>query len=418
MVAAGVTMPPDINPASRRSPALPIVPGMEDVIQESPGPEPAHRPRHAAFRALRSAWRCAPASGPTQRRARLLTALLATLIGLALVALVTVLVVDPAGNPRRVEYGVLIGAVLPVLVGGLALNRVGRYRQAAVLTVACAVVVPWASALLDPRVHHGDFVPLTFVVVPILLSGILLSGGVTAIVSAGELAGLLIFASIASDAAPINWPSLCILVLFVSLVSIVASLMNTKDLEQITRQNRELEESEAWLREQSVRDHVSGLFNRRYLEETLERELHRAARSGTSLGIVMVDLDRFKDLNDRYGHAAGDEVLRRLGELLKTSLRFADIACRYGGDEFILILPEAPRDVVQERAEQLRRDAGTLEVEFMGKRLPSPTISLGVSVFPEDGTSGAALLAASDLALYRAKTAGRDCVGTAEACLR
>ncbi len=156
----------------------------------------------------------------------------------------------------------------------------------------------------------------------------------------------------------------------------------------------------------------SGLFNRRYLEETLERELHRAARNETSLGIVMMDVDRFKELNDRFGHAAGDEVLRGMGALLKSSLRFADIACRYGGDEFTLILPDAPKQVVQERAEKLRADVATLEVRFLGRPLPALTLSMGVAVFPDDGATAAALLAASDVALYRAKQGGRDRVET------
>jgi diguanylate cyclase (GGDEF)-like protein len=340
-----------------------------------------------------------------------LTALLTTLILLAVIALILVIAVDPAGSPRRGEYGVLIAGTILVLAGAFALNRAGRYQLAAALTVACAVAAPWASALLDPRVHRGDFVPLTYVVVPILLSGVLLSSRVTAIVSAAQIAGLFVFAATVQNTAPINWPSLCTLVLFVAALSIVASRMDRMDLDQIVRQNAQLEESEALLREQSVRDHVSGLFNRRYLEETLERELHRAARNETSLGIIMMDVDRFKELNDRFGHAAGDEVLRRMGTLLKSGLRFADIACRYGGDEFTLILPDASRQVVRERAEQLRGDVAALEVRFLGRPLPALTFSMGVSVFPDDGVTTAALLAASDVALYRAKQEGRDRVG-------
>ena len=312
---------------------------MEDVASKPHEPGLARLAANAASRIAHPALPGIPAGGPAQRRARLLTAMLVTLILLALAALVLVVVVNPAGSPRRDEYGVLIGAVLLLLVAALALNLAARCELAAALTVGCALLAPWGAALLDPRVQHGDFVPLTYVVVPILLSGILLSARVTAVVSAAQVAALLLFASLAAIAAPINWPSLCTVVVFVAVLSIVATLMNAKDLEQILCQNRQLEESEARLREQSVRDHVSGLFNRRYLEETLERELNRAARTQTGLGIIMLDLDRFKELNDRYGHSAGDEVLRRLGELLNSSLRFADIACRYGGDEFVLSCP-------------------------------------------------------------------------------
>jgi diguanylate cyclase (GGDEF)-like protein len=381
---------------------------MQDVSTHSHGLRWARLTAAVASFATRPALGGFAAGEPAQRRARMLAALLTTLILLAVIALIVVVVVDPAGSSRRGEYGVLITGTLLLLAGAFALNRAGLYKAAAALTVACAVVAPWCAALLDPRVVRGDFVPLTYVVVPVLLSGILLSAGFTAIVSIAQIAGLLVFATTAENAAPINWPSLCTMVLFVSALSIVASRMDGKDLEQIVRQNAQLEESEALLREQSVRDHVSGLFNRRYLEETLERELHRAARNETSLGIVMMDIDRFKELNDRFGHAAGDEVLRGLGVLLKSSLRFADIACRYGGDEFTLILPDAPKQVVQERAEQVRGDVAALEVRFLGRPLPALTLSIGVAVFPDDGANAAALLAASDVALYRAKQGGRD----------
>ena len=381
---------------------------MQDFSPHKHGQRPARLTAAVAAFVTRPALGGFAAGEPAQRRARMLTALLTTLILLAVIALIVVVIVDPAGSPRRGEYGALITGTLLVLAGAFALNRAGLYKAAAALTVACAVVAPWGAALLDPRVVHGDFVPLTYVVVPVLLSGILLSVGLTAIVSIAQIVALFVFATTAENAAPINWPSLCTMVLFVSALSIVASYLDGRDLDQIVRQNAQLEESHVLLREQSVRDHVSGLFNRRYLEETLERELHRAARLETPLGIVMMDVDRFKELNDRFGHAAGDEVLRSMGVLLKSSLRFADIACRYGGDEFTLILPDAPKQVVQERAEQVRRDVAALEVRFLGRPLPALTLSMGVAVFPDDGATAVALLGASDVALYRAKQGGRD----------
>lgn len=162
------------------------------------------------------------------------------------------------------------------------------------------------------------------------------------------------------------------------------------------------------LRQQSIRDVLTQLFNRRYLEETLERELFRAQRTGRSLGIIMLDIDHFKSINDRFGHAVGDLVLRQLARLLQTSVRQGDVACRYGGEEFVLILPEASLAHTAARAEELR-------LETHGIAIPAPTaegetlaISLGVAAFPEHGTHGEALLKASDDALYTAKATGRD----------
>ena len=165
---------------------------------------------------------------------------------------------------------------------------------------------------------------------------------------------------------------------------------------------------EALLREQSVRDHLTGLFNRRYMEETLERELLRASRKQFSLGIIMLDVDNFKEINDTFGHAAGDTILHELGNLLIKHIRGEDIPSRYGGDEFIIVMPDAAQDVIRARAELLRENAHHLHIQFETQTLGPVTLSIGVAVFPEDGIISADLLRAADNALYRAKYEGRD----------
>ena len=165
---------------------------------------------------------------------------------------------------------------------------------------------------------------------------------------------------------------------------------------------------EAHLREQSVRDHLTGLFNRRYMEETLERELLRASRKQLYLGVIMLDVDNFKGINDTFGHAAGDIILQELGNLLLEHIRGEDIASRYGGDEFIIVLPDAPREVTRVRAELIRQNAHLIHFPFE-KQIPGPvTLSIGVAAFPEDGSTSAEILKAADIALYRAKDEGRD----------
>ena len=182
---------------------------------------------------------------------------------------------------------------------------------------------------------------------------------------------------------------------------------NIRDITERKQAQDALLKSQALLREQSVRDHLTGLFNRRYMEETLERELLRATRKQLSLGVIMLDVDDFKHFNDTWGHAAGDEILRELGSLLLRQVRGEDIACRYGGDEFILILPDASREVTSERAELICEYAGMFHLQFEGQSLAAVTLSLGVAVFPEHGSTSAAILKAVDGALYRAKREGR-----------
>jgi diguanylate cyclase (GGDEF)-like protein len=162
------------------------------------------------------------------------------------------------------------------------------------------------------------------------------------------------------------------------------------------------------LQNQSIRDPLTSLFNRRYLEESLEREIQRAARQQQPVGIIMLDVDHFKRFNDTFGHDAGDAVLRELGSFLKKCIRGSDIACRYGGEELTLILPEASLEITKQRAETIREQVKQLMLEHRRQPLGVITLSLGVACFPEHGKSGEAVIHAADAALYCAKREGRD----------
>jgi len=168
------------------------------------------------------------------------------------------------------------------------------------------------------------------------------------------------------------------------------------------------------LRGQAVRDSLTGLYNRRYMEQALEREILRAARNGRPVGVIMLDLDNFKLFNDTHGHEAGDTLLRVLGDFLVTHVRAEDIACRYGGEEFVVILPEAPLAMARSRAEELWKGVQGLSVNYRGELLRGVTVSAGVAAYPAHGTTMAALLRAADAALYAAKRGGRDRIQVAE----
>ena len=166
------------------------------------------------------------------------------------------------------------------------------------------------------------------------------------------------------------------------------------------------------LRNQSVRDALTGLFNRRYLEESLERELSRAKRNNSSVALLMIDVDHFKQFNDTSGHQAGDALLREMGALIKTRTRGQDIACRYGGEEFALVLTQITLKGAIDRAEKLRQEVRELNVQHGGQSLGTVSISVGVALFPEDGSTADELIRNADDALYRAKHEGRDRVVT------
>lgn len=159
---------------------------------------------------------------------------------------------------------------------------------------------------------------------------------------------------------------------------------------------------------ESVRDPLTGLMNRRFMEESLFRELHRAERNDTTVGVLMLDLDHFKGFNDEFGHDAGDTVLKHLATVLGSHIRKEDVACRYGGEEFLVIMPDASHEEACTRAESIRMKVAELSVVHSGKRLPQLTVSIGVATYPDDANGSSELVQAADLALYKAKEEGRD----------
>lgn len=168
------------------------------------------------------------------------------------------------------------------------------------------------------------------------------------------------------------------------------------------------------LQDQSIRDPLTGLYNRRFLETTLEQQLRRSGEAQSGTGIIMADIDSFKSFNDTFGHEAGDYILREVGALLRRSVRGEDIVCRYGGEEFLTVIPDSSPEGVCERAELMRAAISRLELEHAGRPLGKITASFGVS-FSQDGSlTSDMLLRHADEALYIAKRSGCDCVRLSE----
>jgi diguanylate cyclase (GGDEF)-like protein/PAS domain S-box-containing protein len=161
------------------------------------------------------------------------------------------------------------------------------------------------------------------------------------------------------------------------------------------------------LREQAIRDPLTDIFNRRYLDETLDRELSRAARENYPVCVILIDLDHFKRVNDTHGHEAGDLVLKAIAKALSEHSRRGDFACRYGGEEFVVVMPNMVLETGYERAEDLRKSLNLLRVPYEQYSL-CVTISMGIACFPENGETRHAILRAADQAMYAAKEAGRD----------
>jgi diguanylate cyclase (GGDEF)-like protein len=189
------------------------------------------------------------------------------------------------------------------------------------------------------------------------------------------------------------------------LVSVRHLAFNTAEQLGLGLVNLQLRES---LREQALRDALTGLYNRRYLEERLAQELRRAYRTGTPLAVLLLDLDRFKQVNDVHGHAAGDDLLARFAGLLHDTVRAEDVVARYGGEEFTLVLPGAGAEEALMVAEKVRKRTRRLWIDAGKRRVGEVSVSIGVASYPACGEVPEDLLAAADRALYRAKREGRN----------
>ena len=177
--------------------------------------------------------------------------------------------------------------------------------------------------------------------------------------------------------------------------------------EQLARQLQEIQELQSRLQDQVIRDGLTGLFNRRYLDETLPREISRAKRDGYPLAVIMMDVDHFKQINDTYGHPGGDEVLKSLGLIFRQGARESDIACRYGGEEFVIVLPRMGIEAAIARAEKWRMEVESTLVRHSDFNIRF-AISAGVSGYPDHATDHESLIECADLALYIAKKDGRN----------
>ncbi len=176
---------------------------------------------------------------------------------------------------------------------------------------------------------------------------------------------------------------------------------------QVFETGKQREEDLAGLRDQVMRDPLTGLYNRRSLEVTLAQKISQPGRPGGEVGILMLDVDHFKRINDTYGHPAGDAVLKALAGLLAKCVRAEDIVCRFGGEEFVVVLPGAPLSIVQERAEMIRQGFQEMTVSHQDVEIRA-TLSIGAAMYPAHAANGEAVLACADQALYQAKKSGRN----------
>jgi len=233
-----------------------------------------------------------------------------------------------------------------------------------------------------------------------------------AVIACGTLLGAVVFGLHTEPATgplttSLSIATLSLYLLVVAKDAYARSLMLFQTRQQLRAKMEEVLALQQRLQEQSTQDPLTGLFNRRYLVEAMERELSRCARAGLPLSILLMDIDHFKRINDAFGHQAGDAVIVHLAHLLRQHARAGDVVCRYGGEEFLLLCPEMPQAAALERAQQYRTSLAAQPLQVGTTSIPM-TLSAGVATFPEHGDSAEALIRSADEALYRAKGLGRN----------
>jgi diguanylate cyclase (GGDEF)-like protein len=334
------------------------------------------------------------------------------IIYLALLTMTLTLTLCVNRGARLLFYVLLLGGLFAVIVIAMICNLRGSFRISTWFTAPCMVLGPWISILLDSNVLAGDFVPLIYVAMSIQLCSILLRERLTLVIAAIQLAAVITLVLVNPALRAINWASLVTFIVFTAIIGVLYGFSNKRQMAEIEKQRNQLLLDEAKLRALSVRDPLTGLYNRRYMEETFDREIQRAIRKQQPLSVIMADIDGFKNINDTSGHVLGDRVLVRVSSYLMKSIRASDVACRFGGDEFCLILPDCTLEEGIRRACTLRQEIEQLDTQG-DQAFESVTLSFGVAAMPDDGLTREALLGAADSALYSSKRAGRNRVNGA-----
>jgi len=327
-----------------------------------------------------------------QRSAMTLLAIQGALL-VVLLAFMLILVFTSEDARHRL-YIPLICSLFGILSLAVFLNSQGKYKLSTLITVVSVIVTPWISIIFDPLVQNGDLVPILYVGLSVQGCAILLKEKWIIWISIAEMIGVLTILQSMSKTTGFNWLSLFAFIVATSAIAVSYGHTNRKQLEQI--------------HDLSIRDSLTGLYNRRYMEETFDREIERIMRKERNISVIMSDVDCFKSINDSYGHVVGDLVLAHIAQILKNNTRSSDIVCRYGGDEFILILPECSKGEAISRSETIRTLVAQSDLEFDGKRIHKITLSFGISELPENGINRIDLIRAADEALYLSKQLGRD----------
>lgn len=308
--------------------------------------------------------------------------------------LILEIAVDPPGTSSRIVYtGIILTCIILNVLALVSIQR-GRYTISAALIALIAFLGPWASFVLDPAVGVHDLFPLVYLTISVILASLFLSVKITTVLAVVQFSALVLIVIFSADKRMVNWASFLAYVFMVFVLSIIAGITIHKQMES--------------LRDSTFRDHLTGVHNRLFFDKKLT-ELSTSAFlvEGEHIGLIMLDVDNFKQLNDIGGHIAGDRVLQQIAHLLKQTFDSKNTICRFGGDEFAVILHAADKDEALKSANKLIEAAALIQAET------AVSISVGLA-FSEPEFDPESLLHDADTALLKAKQEGKNRVSRIE----
>jgi diguanylate cyclase (GGDEF)-like protein len=329
-----------------------------------------------------------------QFRKHLLTVIEWSLLILLAAILILEITVDPAGSSSRNLYtGIIMSCIILNVLALVSIQR-GSYTISAALIALIAFLGPWASFALDPAVGVHDLFPLVYLTISVILASLFLSVKITAVLAVVQFSALVLIVIFSADKRMVNWASFLAYVFTVFVLSIIAGITIHKQMES--------------LRDSTFRDHLTGVHNRLFFDKKLgELSSSISLEKGKHIGLIMLDIDNFKQLNDIGGHIAGDRVLQQIAQLLKQTFDAKNTICRFGGDEFAVILHAADKDEALKSANKLTEAAALIQAET------AVSISVGMA-FSEPEFDPESLLHDADTALLKAKQEGKNRVSSIE----
>ncbi len=324
---------------------------------------------------------------------------------------VTALVATLTPSNNRIAYAIIAGCTLFAICSCMGLTLNGHYRTAFWGTVALMFLAPWVSVLYEYFQHSGDYVPMMYLIIPIHITAMFVKVRPLYWIAALQTVVLTLLVLSEPQKSSYNWISVICFVFIASVLSTLTSYVLRGQYERLIRNRNDLVRSEQRMRDISIRDPLTGLFNRRHMDEAF---MELFERSSPLFSLLMVDVDHFKDINDTYGHSCGDEIIQKVASILTTAIRKYDVACRYGGDEFLLILSDCDYENALIKAHKIKQEIENVVVDPEADIQSPLTASIGVAQCPLNGDNRDAILKAVDDALYQAKQGGRNRVVAAE----